>query len=184
MRPTTFAAALIVVSTVTAPGAQTPPNFAGRWTTDAPVAASPAGRAGGGRRGRPDMSSGWGSTITITQDARQLTVEYAFFSRGDLQPALKFAFALDGTETRNTVRMGRGPQLERSRAAWDGQTLVITTTHAFRDPGTGKEGTMDVVRRLSLESADSLVVETVRGGVLGGPSDQTRTVYRRVPADR
>jgi hypothetical protein len=185
MSPTTCAAALIALSTVASLSAQTPPNFAGRWTTDAVAAAdSPAGRGSGGRRGRPDMGSGWGSTITITQDPRQLTVEYAFFSRGDLQPPLKFAFALDGSETRNTVRMGRGPQLERSKAAWDGQTLVITTTHEFKDPRTGKAGTMDVVRRLSLESADSLVVETVRDGVLAGPPDTTRTVYRRLPADR
>ena len=184
---TSVTAALIALSTMTGSGAQTPANFAGRWTTDAMAAGggnSPAGRGSGGRRGRPDMGSGWGSTITITQDPRQLTVEYAFFSRGDLQPPMKFVFALDGTETRNTVRMGRGPQAERSKAAWDGQTLVITTTHEFKDPGSGKEGTMDVVRRLSLESADSLVVETVRGGVLGGPSDTTRTVYRRVPGDR
>jgi hypothetical protein len=190
MRPMTLAAAVVIaLSTVPSSGAQTPPNFAGRWTTDpltteaSPGANSPAGR-GGGPRARPDMGSGWGSTITIAQDPRQLTVEYAFFSRGDLQPPLKFAFALDGTETRNTVRMGRGLQVERSKTAWDGQILVITTTYEFIDPGTGKQGTIDVFRRLWLGSADSLVVETTRRGVLGGPPNQTRTEYRRLPADR
>lgn len=185
MSPTTCAAAaLIVLSTATVPHAQTIPNFAGRWTTDTPTAEGPAGRRGGSPRERPGMGSGWGSTITITQDPRQLTVEYAFFSRGDLQPPMKFVFALDGTETRNTVRMGRGPQVERSKAVWDGPTLVITTTHEFEDPGTGKESTMDVVRRLWLESADSLAVETTRRGVLGGATETTRSVYRRVPASR
>lgn len=130
------------------------------------------------------MGSGWGSTITITQDPRQLTVEYAFFSRGDLQPPLKFVFALDGTETRNTVRMGRGPQVERSKAGWDGQTLIITTTHEFEDPATRKAGTMNVVRHLALDSPGSLVVETTRSGVLGGPAESTRAVYRLVPTDR
>ena len=35
-----------------------------------------------------DMGSGWGSTITIAQDATRLSVEYAIFSRYDLQPPL------------------------------------------------------------------------------------------------
>src|SRR5687767_7961220 len=84
--------------------AQTKPDFSGRWTTDAapaptPSAAQPAGapatppRGGGpGRSG--DMGSGWGPTITIVQDATRLTVEYAFFARGDMQPPLRFAYAL------------------------------------------------------------------------------------------
>ena len=71
--------------------------------------------ARGGPRGRGDMGSGWGSTITITQDAARLTVEYAFFSRGDMQPPLKFVYALDGSETKNSVMMGRGIQGQTSR---------------------------------------------------------------------
>jgi hypothetical protein len=158
--------------------AQTRPDLSGRWTSD-PVAA-PAGQRGGPGV-RPDLGSGWGSTITLTQDPRQLTVEYAFFTRGDMQPPLKFTYALDGSESRNSVMMGRGLQVERSTAAWHGETLVITTTHAFKDPA-GKAGTIEVVRRLSLESPDSLVVETTRGGALGGPAATTRVVYRRLPS--
>lgn len=161
--------ALIALSSLTG---QAPPDLSGRWTTE------PA------QGTRPDAGSGWGSTITLTQDARQLTVEYAFFTRGDMQPPLKFVYALDGSESRNPVMMGRGLQTERTKSAWDGQTLVITTTHDFKDPATGKAGSIDVVRRLSLESPDSLVVETTRGGALGGPSSTTRVVYRRLPAAR
>lgn len=60
------------------------------------------------------MGSGWGSTITLAQTARVLTVEYAFFTRGDMQPPVKFTFALDGSESKNTVMMGHGYQVERS----------------------------------------------------------------------
>ena len=64
------------------------------------------------------MGSGWGPTINITQDTNRLTVEYTVFSRYDLQPPLKFTYPLDGSEGRNTVTMGRGEQLETSRARW------------------------------------------------------------------
>jgi hypothetical protein len=167
-----FAAAALVAFSSFAPAAQAPPDLSGRWTTE------PA------QGTRPDAGSGWGSTITLSQDPRQLTVEYAFFTRGDMQPPLKFTYALDGSESRNPVMMGRGKQTERAKAAWDGQTLVITTTHDFKDPSSGKAGSIDVVRRLSLESSDTLVVETLRGGALGGPSSTTRVVYRRVASAR
>src|SRR5215471_9046258 len=98
--------------------AQVKPDFSGRWTAE-PPAVTPAGpeqaaaeRARGVelRSSDPapqgDMGSGWGSTITITQDATRLTIEYVFFRRGDMQPPLKFVYALDGSETRNTVMMG------------------------------------------------------------------------------
>ena len=167
--------ALIIISSLTA---QTRPDLSGRWTSE-PVPAATQGQRGE-QGARPDLGSGWGSIITITQDTRQLSVEYAFFTRGDMQPPLKFTYALDGSESRNPVMMGRGMQTERAKSAWDGQALVITTTHDFKDPATGKAGSIEVVRRLSLESPDSLVVETTRGGALGGPSSTTRVVYRRL----
>jgi arylsulfatase len=126
------------------------------------------------------MGSGWGPTITITQDAARLSVEYAFFSRGDMQPPLRFVYALDGSETKNAVMMGQGIQVQPARTKWDGDRLVITTTHSFTDPGTGKPLTIDVTQTLSLESPTSLVVATTRAGVLGGPATSTRTVYRKM----
>ena len=101
-----------------------------------------------------------------------------------MQPPLKFTYALDGSESRNPVMMGRGMQTQRAKSAWDGQALVLTTTHDFKDPATGKAGSIDVVRRLSLESPDSLVVETTRAGALGGPASTTRVVYRRLASPR
>ena len=126
------------------------------------------------------MGSGWGPTITVTQKAQQLTVEYAFFSRGDMQPPLRFAYALDGSETKNTVMMGHGMQVQTSRAKWDGARLVITTRHSFMDPATGKPAMTEITQALSLESGTSLVVETTRAGVTGGPASTVKTTYRKL----
>jgi hypothetical protein len=198
--------AIAAIATTVA-ASQTRPDFSGRWTSEPETATQPGGagrggqaaggqraggggapgapapgQRGGGRGARGDMGSGWGTTITITQDARQLVVEYAFYSRGDLQPPLRFVYALDGSETRNTMMMGRGFQEQRSRAAWDGDRLVITTIHALTDPATGRPATAEVKQVLSIDAAGALVVETTRGGALGGAETSTRTAYRKLPA--
>jgi hypothetical protein len=126
------------------------------------------------------MGSGWGPNITITQDATRLTVEYMFFTRGDMQQPLRFHYALDGSETKNSVMMGRGIQMQTSRTSWNGEQLVITTLHTFNNPENGQPMTSEVKRVLSLASPDSLTVETTRGGVLGGPPSTTLTVYRKL----
>jgi hypothetical protein len=163
--------------------AQDKPNFAGRWAIAQDTATGRgAGRGGGGGAagGRGDMGSGWGSNITIAQTQARLTVEYMFFTRGDMQPPLKFAYALDGTETKNTVMMGRGMQTQVSKTTWDGAKLVITTQHPFVHPETGQSMTTEVKQILSLESPASMVVETQRAAILGGPASTTRTTYRLV----
>src|SRR5687768_13265988 len=98
--------ASVTIAAGAVPQAKT--DFSGRWTTEsdpvAPVATQGAAAAagqpgvrggGGGGRGpaRGDMGSGWGPTITVTQDARQLVIEYSVFARGDMQPPLKFVYA-------------------------------------------------------------------------------------------
>jgi hypothetical protein len=114
-----------------------------------------------------------------------LTLERVFFSRGDLQPRLKFLYSLDGSETRNAVMMGRGLQEQVSRTSWEGDKLVITTVYSFVNPEDGRPETQEVTQTLSLQSSrsparpPSLVVETTRSGVLGGPSSSTRTVYTK-----
>lgn len=170
--------------------AQTRPDFSGRWTSEpAPTAAAPGGsgqagaaRGGIGQRGGGigDMGSGWGSPITISQDASRLTVEYAFFARGDMQPSLRFVYALDGSETKNSVMMGRGIQVQVSKVSWQGDKLVITTIHSFENPANGQPMKLEVKQMLSLESATSLIVETTRSGVLGGPPSTTKTVYGKI----
>jgi hypothetical protein len=161
--------------------AQPPADFSGRWTLDAPAIAStpavpgtPAVAAASG-----DMGSGWGSTITIAQDTKRLSVEYTIFSRYDLQPPLTFTYPLDGSVGRNTVMMGRGEQIESSRTQWSGQTMIIITTFHIDDRGAGKPFTAELTRKLWLESPTTLMVEVTRAGVLGGPASTTRSVYRK-----
>jgi hypothetical protein len=164
---------------------QTRPDFSGKWTSEPEPTATTGRREearserAGDRARKGDMGSGWSSNITITQDASRLSVEYLFFARGDMQPPLKFVYALDGSETKNSVMMGRGVQVQTSRTAWDRGSLIITTVHTFAHPETGQPMTSEVKQTLSLESLTSLIVETARSAVLGGPASSTRTVYRK-----
>ena len=175
---------LLTLVFVAVPGAVLPaqaPDFSGRWTLEAPsVASTPAVPGKPAVTAAPgDMGSGWGSTITIAQDAKRLSVEYVVFSRYDLQPPLTFTYPLDGSEGQNTVTMGRGEQIESSHARWDGQALVIVTTSRVTDRGARQPFTTEVTRKLWLESPTTLVVEVTRAGVLGGQASTTRSVYRK-----
>ena len=143
-------------------------DFSGQWVADPPAAAA----AG-------DMGSGWGSPLSITQDARQLVVEQALFSRYDLQPPVKTAYALDGSESRNTVMTGHASQTRVSRAKWDGAALVIETTYPAIDPATGKSITTNVTQRLTLESPGVMVIDATRSGAFGGGPTHARTAYRK-----
>lgn len=166
--------AVLVLLVVTSANAQTRPDFSGRW-----VIPPEAGRGGrGATSGSP--GSGWGSDITITQDPKNLTVEYVFFGRGDLQPPLKFAYALDGSETKNRVMMGRGIEERVSKTDWDGNKLVIITRFAFPDPVTGRSTTTDMKQVLTLETPTTLLVETTRSAFGGGAPTITKTTYTKM----
>jgi hypothetical protein len=165
--------------------AQTLPDFSGRWIV-APEPAASAAQAGG-RGASGTMGTGWGVDITVKQDATTLTVEYAQFARGDMQPPMTFVYLLNGSESKHTINVGRGPQEQVSRASWDGNKLVITTTHTFvtsqsgkAEPSQGgKTMTSETTRVLSLESPVSLVVETTRSAVMGGQPSTTKTTYKK-----
>jgi hypothetical protein len=157
--------------------AQTPPDFSGRWVLAPDAPAAPGQR--GGRTAPGTMGSGWGADITVTQDATMLTIEYAVFARSDMQPPMRLVYRLNGSESRNTINMGRGPQEQVSNTAWDGGKLVITTSHRFNAPRGGGPMTSETRHVLSLESPSSLVVETTRRAVMGGRPSTTRTVYRK-----
>ena len=158
---------------------QAPADFSGRWTLEPEPAPAPAAPGTPAAPVRGDMGSGWGSPLTITQDPTKLTVEYTLYTRYDLQPPLKFVYALDGSESKNTVMMGRGTEVQSSRTAWDGAALNITTMFTLPDPVTGKPFTTEVKQKLSLASPTSLLVEVTRSGALGGRATTTRAVYRK-----
>ena len=108
-----------------------------------------------------------------------MVIEQPLFSRYDLQPPVRSAYALDGSESRNAVMIGHSTQLRLSRTSWDGPALLITTSYPAIDPASGKTFTTEVAQRFSLESPDTLVVEVTRAAALGGPDSATRTVYRK-----
>jgi hypothetical protein len=181
--PGTLSAVLLVACSIVA---QTPPDFSGKWTV------APSERAAGAALGsapptlsaQGDMSSGWAPEVTITQDASALTIVYTYFHPREMQPPFTFKYLLNGTASTNTVNMGRGPQKQTSKAAWQGTSLVITTTHHFVNPQNGQAMTAETRQKLSLESPGVLVIETTRDGVLGGRSSSTTTRYNKGEAQR
>ena len=158
--------------------AQTRPDFSGRWTTPAPATAS-------GVRGvsiaTGTIGSGWTDDITITQDGSRLTVERAQFSAYDIQPPIRLTYALDGSESRNTINMGRGPQEIRSRAVYQDGVLVITSRYQFPAPEGTRTETIDLKQELSLDEAGSLVVTTTLGALAGGSPSTAVTIYKKNP---
>src|SRR5690606_3323508 len=96
-RATALLTAMAVILGTAAMIAQARPSFAGKWTLD-PASVAPAGGAPGGGRG--GGRGGLGQELTITQDATTLTLEYV---GGGRNPGpVKLAYALDGSESKNT----------------------------------------------------------------------------------
>jgi hypothetical protein len=165
-----LAASLILAASSHTLVAQERPDFSGKWREKA---------------GQPAAGSGWGSEFTIAQGADQLTVERIFYSRYDVQPPLKFRYALNGSETKNTVMLGRGVQEFVPTTAWDGTRLVITTTLTFRVADDDRLLTSKTRHVLSLRPAPTstqpptLILETTRDAPLGGSESTTRTEYAK-----
>jgi len=123
--------ALLLAATTAA--AQSVSDFSGRWAAVPETPATAAGRGGSNASSATalasTMGSGWGTSLTIEQNASALVVERSQFSQYDMQPPMRLTYALDGSESRNTINMGRGPQELASKAAWQDRSLVITTSH-------------------------------------------------------
>ena len=132
------------------------PNLSGTWVRADDAAAGGGGGGGGGGRGRGMGGGGvgfaCGMECTIAQDAKTLTV-----TRTTPAGEQKAVFNLDGSESKNTMTMGRGGSMEVvSTAKVDGNKIVISTT---RDMG-GTPAT--ATQTLSLEGGN-LVVEATGG---------------------
>jgi hypothetical protein len=159
------------------------PNFSGTWSTTVLSSAPPTGQPA--PPPVPSLGSGFGDRISIAHTAKRLEVERVVFVPREGQPLVRYRFALDGSETENAVTTGRTDPASVSTTAWDGNRLVITTRYPFQNPGDGRSLTSTVAQTLWLQPASgapwepSLVVETLRAGVLDGPSSTTRTVYTR-----
>ena len=146
--------ALVVVAVAFAQGK---PSFAGKWTPEAPAAGAAAGGGGRGMGGGP---------MTVTQDAKTLTVE-----RTMGQNTVKLVYNLDGTESKNEMpgRGGGAPTVQTSTAKWDGAKLVITTK------SEGPNGPVERTQTWSLSAEGNLQIEQPAGR--GG--EMRTTVYKK-----
>ncbi len=159
------------------------PDFSGTWSTSVVSAAPPTGRPA--VPPVPTLGSGWGDKLSIVHHENELVVERVFFVPREIQPLIKYRYALNGQATENAIPMGRTGPAPVSTATWEGNRLVISTKHTFQNPADGQWLTGEVTQTLWLQPAarspfePSLVVETTRSGVLGGPSATNRTVYTR-----
>jgi hypothetical protein len=136
--------------------AQSKPDFSGTWTVNAEKSDPPPG--GGGGRGP-------GGPITIKQTATELSIT----SQGR-QGSQTLTYKLDGTESTNP---GRGGMEEKSKAKWDGSTLVVETTQDMN----GTPMTSTVKRRLDNDGKD-MIVETSMTGMPNGPTTR-KVVYTK-----
>jgi hypothetical protein len=139
-----IAAAVFAVASVAF--AQEKPDFSGTWTLD--TSAAPAGGGGGGRGG------GMGGPMVVKQTADTLTIER---TRGENKTTT--AYKLDGTESTNTMTMGReGASVEtKSVAKWDGGKLTISTKRPGQDGAM-----METTETWSLD-AGTLTIERTGG---------------------
>ena len=152
--------------------AQAKPDFAGKWTREAPAGGAAAGGGGGGARGGGGGGRGAGGggggfncgmACTITVTGNVMKVERA---QGDT--TVTASFTLDGSDSKNMVpgRQGGEPTAVVSKAKWDGNKVVITTTRDMQ--GTSVTAT----QTLSIEAGKLTIVST---SSMEGAQPQTAT---------
>jgi hypothetical protein len=161
------AVALVVVAALSV-SAQGRPDFSGKWVMDpASAPAGGGGGGGGGGRGGGGGGLGFGQEFTAKQDAKMLTI-----TRMQGDQTVTATYNLDGSESKNMVA-GRGGQQEQvSKATWDGNRLVITTTVNFGGNAAEQR------RVLSMEGGN-LVIEQTQPGRGGGEPTTTKIVYKK-----
>jgi hypothetical protein len=94
----------------------THPDFSGKWSLDISKLDAQMAQAG--------ITS---STLTITQDAKNLKQEQATASSMMGSQSFTVNYALDGSESKNTVSQGSMSLDMTSTASWDGPVLVVNT---------------------------------------------------------
>ena len=170
---------LTILALATTARAQTRPDLSGTWVRGAEGAPTVA-TAGDAAFRVGDMGTGLGTPLTITQRRDSLVLEYVFFSSYDLQPPIRFAYAMDGSESPNEITIGHAATTQRARIVWRDSSVVITTRHpvpAEVVPITGPA--VEVRQIITLASPTSIVVETTRPGGNGQPQTIRATYTKR-----
>lgn len=159
MKRTASAVAAVMVLVAAALVAQTPPNFAGKWTLVPDTNA-----AAGGGRGMPASPN-----MTVTQDATTLTM-----TRTTPMGEITSSYKLDGTESKNTINVQGNSMDQLSTAKWDAGKLKINTSMNFQGQS------VEISTVLSLDDAGNLVVETTRPDFQGGGAPvTTKATYKK-----
>ena len=151
-------AALLASLAVTPALAQSPCDFSGVWKMNVEKS-DPMGGGGGGGGMRDAVT-------TITQTATELTVVTKF---GETTRTL--TYKLDGSESVNAGMRGGET---KSKAKWDGATLVIESVTNVTGPNGDMQVTSKEVRSLSADGKTMTVVSSRMG-----PNGETtrKTVY-------
>jgi hypothetical protein len=159
-----FAAAIAVLFVVgVSLGAQTQPDFSGKWVMVDPAPAAASGNAARGRgAGGGGFQPGFGPEITLKQDATTLAI-----TRGQGSPLI---YKLDGSESKNMVTREGQQQEQVAKATWAGGKLSIVTYVNFQG-NTGEQR-----RVLSLEGGNLIIEQTNPGRNAGPP---IKVVYRK-----
>jgi hypothetical protein len=163
-----FAAAIALIVAVGAnPGAQSKPDFSGKWVMadPAPAAGNPGARGGGGRGGGrgAGFQPGFGPEFTVKQDATTLTITRG----GQTSPLI---YKLDGSESKNSVTRDGQQQEQIATATWDGNKLVIATQVTF-------QGNTREQRRIMTMEGGNLVIDQTNPGRSGGAA--IKVVYKK-----
>jgi hypothetical protein len=157
------------------------PDFSGSWSSTFPNASPP--RRGPASESIPDLGSGWGDQITIVHSPDTLMIERTFFVPREIQPPIRYRYAMNGGTSNNPVTMGRSWPAPESTTRWDGNRLVVTTTDRFRRSLEDDWQEARTEQTLWMEYAEttpwepSLVVETTRYGSNGEGPVTNRTTY-------
>jgi hypothetical protein len=133
--------------------AQGKPNFAGSWTLNTeksdPMGGGPGGGGGGAGRG---MGMGT-APLAITQTDDKLVIEIK------AETPRTLTYALDGKESVNPGMRGAET---KSKARWEGESLIIESTTAMSTPNGDVTITAKEVRTVSADGKMMTVVTTTQ----------------------
>ena len=147
-----FLSTAALLAFATAPAlAQAKPDFSGSWKLNVEKS-DPMGGGGGGGGGGGMMRD---AVTTITQTATELTVVTKFGENSRTA-----TYKLDGSESVNPGMRGGET---KSKAKWDGATLVLEHVRNMSGPNGDMQMTSKEVRSLSADGKTMTVVTTSQG---------------------
>jgi hypothetical protein len=168
-RATTFLLPVLLAATVVA---HQTPDFSGAWIpvdagTSAPAPPPPPPPPPGGAPPPPPPPPPPKTlAITVTQSAAELKID-RLVETGGREAVYTFVYKLDGSESVNLM----GPIVFATKAAWQGATLVLSST-------ASNEGrTFGQLKESYRLQANELIVESTRESPAG--TFTSRTVHRK-----